>query len=253
MSFVERFAAEGWLEVGRVFDIRLVDALRDEVDRQYALLTAPGEHRGYLQVGDERVMLSVMLSGPFLDPALFANPILMGILGQFLGEGLLIDSFTCVVALPAAGEQKMHRDVPVLFPERPEIGWQAAAYAVTVAIPLVDLTPETGTTRLFPRTHRGAEPEASELPFARRGDCFLMDVRLQHQGTPNVSGSARPMLYIVYSRPWFTDMENFRGQPRINVKREDLAKVPPQHWPLFRRLAAKGGVDLSEEELFAAG
>src|SRR4051812_12741864 len=118
MSFIERFAAEGWLEVGGVFDAGLVDSLRDEVDRQTELPTASCAHRDCLQVGDQRLMLSVMLCGPFLDPALYANPILLGILGQFLGEGFLIDSLTCVVAQPGAGEQTPHRDVPLLFPER---------------------------------------------------------------------------------------------------------------------------------------
>ena len=251
MTFVDQFAEEGWLKIGKVFDPAFIDDLNREFESQYAALTThQGGHRGYLNVGDERMMLSVRLTGAFLDPRLYANPLLLPVLQQLLGPDLLIDNFTCVIALPGAGEQHLHCDHPALFPEAPDISTAARAYAITLVIPLVDLTPETGTTRLFPGTNRGEPPADEALPFIGRGECFLMDYRIKHQGMPNRSAMRRPVLYIVYTRPWFIDIVNLRRQPRINIDLADIGSVPTEHRPLFRRLAAKGAFDLSEKELF---
>ena len=247
MSFADQFAAEGWLKIGKLFDPAFIDELNREFESQYeALTTHHGGHRGYINVGDERMMLSVRLTGPFLDPRLYANPLLIHILQQLLGSDFLIDNFTCVIALAGAGEQHLHRDHPLLFSNAPGL----APYAITVVIPLVDLTPETGTTRLFPGTNHDKAAVDEVLPYLSRGECFLMDYRIEHQGMPNASGKRRPILYIVYTRPWFIDIVNMRRQPRINIDHADIASIPVEHRPLFRRLAAKGAVDLSEKELF---
>ena len=251
MSFVENFTEAGWLQMGGVFPVDLIDGLRCEAERQVdELMDEKSGHRGYLRVGDERVMLSVKLKGPYLEAPVYANPILLTVLSHLLGPDILIDSFTCVIAMPGAGDQEIYVDHPGLFPVRPGIEADLPPYAITVVIPLLDLTPETGTTRLFPGTHRGLEDDNSELPYIGRGDCFLFDYRLRPQGTANHSGAARPVLYISYSPPWFTDIRNFRRQPRINIDREDISRIPSDHWPLFRRLAGKGTIELSEKELF---
>jgi len=254
MSFVEKFADEGWLPINGLFAIELIDRLRAEVEGQLEQLLDDGDdQRGYLRVGNERVMLSIKLQGPFLNPQVYANPLLLMVLEQLLGADIVIDSFTCVLAMPGAAEQHLHRDHLGLFPTQTDLESNLPPYAVTVVAPLVDLTSDTGTTRLFPGTHRGGEQKGSELPYADRGNCFLFDYRLLHQGTANQSAAARPVLYVTYARPWFIDLDNFRGQPRIRIEPDDLRQIPPEHWPLFRRLAGKGSIDLSEEELFPAG
>ena len=251
VSFAEKFAEAGWLYMGGLFPIDLIDNLRKETERQiHELMDEESGHRGYLRVGDERVMLSVKLKGPFLNPLVYANPFLLTVLSHLLGPDMLIDSFTCVIAMPGAGEQGLHNDHPALFPVKPSLESDLPPYAITVVIPLLDLTSETGTTRLFPGTHRGGEEKSPELPYIGRGDGFLFDYRLRHQGTANKSDVARPVLYVSYARPWFTDVSNFKRQPRINIDREDVKRIPTEHWPLFRRVAGKGTIDLSEKELF---
>jgi hypothetical protein len=250
MSIAEIFGTSGWLPVSGILEPEFVDELRLELERQFdTLIEANCEYSGYKQVGDGRVMLSVKLEGPFLRPELYANRMLVGILRELLGPEFLIDSLTSVVAMSGAADQELHRDVPALFPDSPKTSWHSPPYGVTAVIPLIDLTPETGTTRLFPGTHRGSPPGPDERPFVRRGDCFLMDVRLHHHGLANRSPTRRPVLYIVYSRPWFTDMTNFTRQPRINLGASDIPSIPESHRPLFRRVSSKGAADLTEEEL----
>lgn len=249
MSFVEKFVEDGWLRLGGVMPVPLIDNLRVEFERQADRLRSEQDgRRGYIRVGDGRQMLSVELTGPFLDPALYANLVLTRMLAALLGEDFLIDSFTCVVANPGAGEQKQHRDHLPLFND--SVAAALPPYAITVVVPLIDLDEQTGTTRLFPGTLHGGEGKAGVLPYVARGDCFMMDYRLLHHGTANRSGAIRPVLYIVYARPWFTDIGNFRRQPRINMREEQLRQVLPEHRFLFRRLAAPGAIDRSARMLF---
>jgi hypothetical protein len=62
-----------------------------------------------------------------------------------------------------------------------------------------------------------------------------MDYRLSHWGTPNVGTRARPILYLVYTRPWFTDARNFQQLYPLDV--------PPASWatlsPEVQRLAIR--------------
>jgi hypothetical protein len=251
--FAERFAEQGWLRINGLFPRELVDAARAGYDDQFETLVTPREgHRGYTHADgdDKRFILTPRLTGAMLDPALWANPLVMAILAPLLGNDLLIDNLTIVTAFPGARDQQLHRDHAPLFPEQPQVGAGLNPYAITLVIPLIDLDEHTGTTRLVTGSHRGIAEGPSEFPLVQRGDCFLMDYRLAHLGTANRSDRARPMLFIVYTRPWFTDIRNLKRQERLRLSREDLAALPPAHWPLFRRLATKGGLDFSQRELF---
>lgn len=248
--FAERYCEEGWLKIGGLFDPDFIDQLRSEFERQYDALTA--REQGYRTLGQQRFMLSVQMTGPFLDPKIYANPLLMTVLRQLLGSDIVIDSFACIVTFPGAEDQEPHRDHGKLFPEAPDLNWSVPPFGVLVAVPLVDLTPETGTTKMYPGVKRDPKANRAELPYINRGDCFLMDYRTKHQGTANRSSVARPLIYIGYVRPWFTDTINFRKQARINIDPADLPKIPEAYRLLFRRIAAKGGIDRSEVELFSA-
>lgn len=250
MDFLERFASDGWLRIDGAFDRELIDALHAEyLEQSDSLLETRDDRREYLRVGDGRVMLPVALRGRFLDPRLYANPIILGLLGLFLGPDFLIDSFTCVSALPGAPAQRRHLDHSLLFPGQANLETTLGCYAATLVVPLVDLTPQTGTTRLFAGSHLGRGDEAPAEPLVPRGSCFIMDYRLLHQGMANVSDRQRPVLFIVYARSWFTDSKNFHRQARINIGAGEMKTVPLAHRPLFRRMAGKGTLGITEREL----
>lgn len=251
MRFADRFAAEGWLRVDRLFDPLLIAEVHEEFERQVETLTRlQNGHRAYINVGDKRMMLPIRLTGAVADPKLYANPLLLVVLRQLLGDDFVIDNVTCVVALPGAQDQRPHEDHPDLFPELTDLRSGLPPYAVTVAIPLVDLTEATGTTRISAGSNRGASKVEEVLPYVRRGDCYLMDYRTEHRGTANRSSNDRPVLFIVYARYWFTDIRNFRRQSKINIELEQARRIPAEYQFLFRRLAAKGSFDLSQKELF---
>lgn len=259
MDVAERFAEQGCLKVDRLFDPQLITAVHDEYQAQFGQLGEADLDR-FLVVGDRRMQAPILLRGALLDPMLTANPLLLAMLEGLLGKDFLIDSVTCVVALDGAKDQGLHRDHHQLFPGAEEAGERLAPYAVTVAVPLIDLTPATGTTRMFPRSHRlpesmGERPHGlgeGEEDYVQRGGCYFMDYRLWHHGTANRSGQPRPILYVIYARYWFTDTLNFAGHPRLRMAREELLAMPPVQRRLFRRLAAKGAHDLTEAELMGS-
>ena len=256
MSFVETYAERGCLVIDRLFDPALIDRVRAEYEAQYSDFD-PANLPLHMNVGDRRLHLPIRLTGPLLDPAFFAHPILTRILATLLGPEFLIDNVNCVVALSDAAEQRVHIDHSSLFPELRALADTMPAYAVTVAIPLIDLDSATGTTKLFPGSQSAAHdthdnpPEFDEeiCPFVKRGGCFLIDYRLWHRGMANRSGVDRPILYIVYTREWFTDVRNFKKHARLVVDAADLDAIPDEHRPLFRRLAAKGLHDLSIKQV----
>jgi hypothetical protein len=254
VSFRDEFLEQGWLKAAGIFQPSFIDEVRDEFERQYEELIVSGQGKpGYRTLGDQRMQLSPQLKGPMLDPRLWANPLLMTILKQLLGEDFLIDSIACIVSLPGAENQEPHRDHGKLFKEEPDLNCNLLPFGIIVGIPLVDLTPEKGTMNIFPGIRRDPKANRSELPAVSRGDCYLVDYRTKHQGTANRSNEWRPVIYIVYSRPWFIDTVNFRRQAKINIAAEDFAALSPAHQRMFRRLACKGGFDRTEAELLSGG
>jgi ectoine hydroxylase-related dioxygenase (phytanoyl-CoA dioxygenase family) len=117
---------------------------------------------------------------------------------------------------------------------------------LTLGVPLVDLTPETGTTAMYPGTHRAlmrpdeVAPDDAAHPLIPLGGAYLMDYRLIHGGTPNASPRARPLLYLVYARPWWLDVTNYLTDnlPALVVDDETLARVPPALGHLLARARA---------------
>jgi len=219
---------DGFVVLHGTFPVELVDAVAAAYGRMLDERRDPG-----MVVGPGRVQLPVVLRPPFTDEALVCK--LLPLLGMLLGDDLLIASYGSVVAWPGAGVQHLHRDHGPLFPM--PLGGELPCHAVTLVVPLVDLDASTGTTALFPGTHRVGSPEGvePEMAWARRGDCFLMDYRIFHAGTPNVGAWPRPLLYIVYSRPWFVDALNYHEMPPLIVGPEGLAGVGPKaRWVLRR-------------------
>jgi hypothetical protein len=250
----DAFSQTGCLVFERFFPPALITAIHDEYLRQYSdhevAQAAP-----HLKVDTNRLHLPIAMRGPLLDPLLYAHPLLLRLLQPLLESRFVIDSVNIVTSFPGSPRQRIHRDHPGLFPEKFG-GMGEPTYLVVVAIPLVDLTPETGTTQLFPGSmgiemapYGPTQFGSAVAPYLNRGGCLMYDYRVYHQGLENVSDQPRPVLFISFARHWFTDIINFRKHARIVMDRASLARVPLEHRPLFARLAAKSGLDLTDTEL----
>jgi hypothetical protein len=60
-----------------------------------------------------------------------------------------------------------------------------------------------------------------------------MDYRLSHQGLANRSPCVRPVLSVVYNRPWFRDCVNYEQQAPLRITREEFERVPEDVRRLF--------------------
>ena len=249
------FQQHGAVWLKNAFDSELIRTLLHQYRKRYLNLSKKELRQRDAIVGDERFMLTVDLRGKFNQPAVYANPCLMQILTRLLSPYLRIASFGSVVAMPGAEDQPIHLDHPPLFGD-------AAArddlppYAITMVIPLVDITQASGTTAIWEGSHKldfrhdngGHDENRIEMltrlmespdysgaatPLPKQGDVYLMDYRVIHGGLANRSDIDRPILYVVYSRPWFRDGFNFGKQPAVSITPKQLKKVPKKLRKLF--------------------
>ncbi|NNE01368.1 MAG: hypothetical protein HKN47_28980 [Pirellulaceae bacterium] len=242
---IERYQEHGVLWIEDLFSRDYIREIAEYYHEKYTCLSKSQLESRYAKVGDRRYMISVNVKGPLNCPALYANHRLMPILQNLLGPQCVISSFGSVIAFPGAAAQNVHFDYPPLF-ECEETCVSLPPHAITLVVPLIDLTAETGSTAVWFGSHRrlGARDELQRLAQSgsldgsvcqkpKMGDAFLMDFRMIHAGTPNIGDQARPILYIVYSRPWFREDLNFTEQPPIAITKKQLRKVPKKWRHVF--------------------
>lgn len=225
------FLGQGALILQGVIPAARVEAMRAAFLERYRPYLEDRGHADALRVGDRRFMVTIDLESPFAAPEVFAPPAVHPLMLSLLSPSCVIGSFGGVVSLPGAADQHLHRDfAEELFPGTP-LEPMLPPYAVTMVVPLIDVDETTGTTAVWPGSHRQRRaqedypPEAGHWARMSAGDVMLMDYRLVHAGTANRSDAPRPILYVVYCRPWFRDHVNYRIQQRL--------KIPESSWPLI--------------------
>jgi hypothetical protein len=245
------FHQHGCLMLPGVLPLPLIDAMHRDYVARYGALDAQAMLEQSQRPapnpigprGKARFEITVRMNGAFGSPALFANPLLYGILAPLLGGDMQLNSFSIVTSFPGALMQQIHRDHGHLFVNEPDVGPNLPVYAVNVAVPLVDVDLETGPTGVWPGSHRWrsgieAQPEGVTAFPIRRGDCMLLDYRTLHTGLPNQGARVRPILYMVYARGWFFDDATHFGVNSPDMSLEDYRSVPePARMPLHRALS----------------
>ncbi|HVE13152.1 MAG TPA: phytanoyl-CoA dioxygenase family protein [Elusimicrobiota bacterium] len=191
--------------------------------------------------------------GPFLEPALFDPPALRGLLEGLLGPDYRIGSLETVIAEPGAYEQHQHLDGALRFDTA--LGGKKAPFAgdlsglpphaVTLCVPLCEVTEENGPTAIWAGSHREAlrAKPSSEAAIRRKyrqervagplGRAFFFDYRVFHCGTANLTREARPVLMLVFCRPWFRDQNLAEVHPRLVISPRALARLTPARRELF--------------------
>lgn len=222
------FQDSGVLVMHNLFPKALIAEIYDAFVARYHAYFADQDYDEALKVGNKRHMLTVDFQPPFNHPTIYGNPLLLALMQGILGPDFVLGSFGAVIALPGAEAQHIHRDHPPLFEE---MTTPSPSFAVTVVVPLIDLTPETGSTRVWKGSHRVSGDQQlaiadSAVPFPKAGGCYLMDYQLLHGGTPNGSDGVRPILYIVYYRSWFQEAVNYDQQARLMVTQDAYDAVP---------------------------
>jgi hypothetical protein len=224
------FARDGALLLRRCVPEEAIAAVAAEVAAARDAHRAEMDSGAALRVGPKRFMVTLDTAGAAGGPDVMAPPELMEVLDRLLGKDFVLASVTAVISLPGAPEQKWHRDTRLLFPERTENA--SPCYSIAALFPLVPLTAAVGATEILPGSHRETNRPTESFPVLRPeagpGDCYLMDGRLIHRGMSNHSSADRPILSIVYQRPWFRDDLNFSAQPPLHRAPGLAIRLPPE-------------------------
>lgn len=178
---------------------------------------------------DHRPLFTVPVRGPFASGDLLDNPLLSPLIARLLGKDYIISAVSAVASFPGAPDQFLHRDASPLFPapNRPQddensVEWRLPPYSITMLVPLIDFTRETGCTRVWPGSHHIAGTEeglrvGSLDPEVRVGSVLLTDGRVLHRGAANRSDRLRPLFYLTFHRAWFRDFGGYVRRPPIDV------------------------------------
>ena len=241
------FAEHGCVLLRGAFPLATVEAMHAEYVAQFGTLDWAGMQaeadkpppNRFLRVGGARYDLTLRMTGAFGSPQVFANGLLLKFLGGQLGDQFHLSNFTAVVSHPGASQQHTHRDSDHLFFNH-GVGPNLPVYGINVAVPLIDVDRRTGPTGVWLGSHRLAqgvavENDAMTVCELQRGDLMLLDYRTLHAGLPNASRQARPIVYMVYARPWFFDYNNHVSRVPLDMPIERYNELPAAVRPLLIR------------------
>ena len=239
----------GAVYLQNVFDAGFIAQLHDEFVARYGRYFKEDLYDDVLHVGNRRMMISIEVSGIFNQPLLYANPLFFPILQSLLGPRFIMGGFGSVVSLPGARAQHIHRDHPELFGDF-DHEHRLPCFALTMAIPMIDMNMNTGTTRMVPGSHRVTVERAKKMgwrdPVAPVGSVLIWDYLLYHGGTANSSDRVRPLLYFSYCRPWFLDSQNYSAHDPIRMTGGEFARIPDELKPMFQWAMPRAKPDWSK-------
>jgi len=184
----------------------------------------------------------VLLPLSFAQKELLANNAVMEVLSdnRILGPNLVLHSLGTVLAEPGANGQSWHKDDNYLFLDSLHGtsgigGNDLPSYAVTMMVPMLNITYEHGPTEfcigssfldgfdleaapfknqslrnelvyhLEMRDADACPMERWRSPQLNFGDMLLFDYQIEHRGGANLSPDMRSIICMTYSRAWYKD------------------------------------------------
>lgn len=165
---------------------------------------------------------------PFLFRDVLLNDMVIAVTRAVLGPGVKNSYYSGNTAVPGGHpRQPVHPDVAQLWPN---LAHPTPAFGLVVNVPVVDMTPENGSTEIWPGTHRDTtysvrdgslripqevlerrrEIAAPLQPGVRAGSVLIRDIRLWHAGMPNHTDQPRPMIAMIHWCGWWNDNDPVR-------------------------------------------
>jgi ectoine hydroxylase-related dioxygenase (phytanoyl-CoA dioxygenase family) len=197
---------DGICVIRGLFDRELVeswavafDALFQERQQRPGGVAPRGPSRGYV---------TLPWVAPFADPAVFANPTILGVLDRVFYQEYKLVQLAADIPMQGSEYQEIHRDFRPLFTDQ----IVTPLYALAVNFPLVEVTAENGPFEMARGTHVMSREEglvkvqAGEIPmeqfYMKPGDVMIRSPLALHRGTPNRTPQPRPMIVMGYVMHW---------------------------------------------------
>ena len=161
---------------------------------------------------------------PYLFRDVLLNDMVIAVTKAMLGPGVKNSYYSGNTSLPGGQQQPVHPDVGQLWPN---LKTATPAFGFVVNVPVVDMSPQNGSTQLWPGTHldttisveQGDIKVPEEVlskrqeiappiqPSIRCGGVLIRDIRLWHRGMPNLTDSPRPMIAMIHWIGWWNNDE----------------------------------------------
>jgi hypothetical protein len=156
---------------------------------------------------------------PFLLRDVLLNEAAISVTAALLGPGVKNAYYSGNTCLPSSQEQPWHVDTGQLWRGLPAA---TPPFGLVVNVPVVEMTPENGSTQLWPATHLDTSVAAQDgdikipqaaldkwgasstpvQPHIRLGSILIRDLRLWHRGMPNHTPVPRPMIAMIHWIRW---------------------------------------------------
>jgi ectoine hydroxylase-related dioxygenase (phytanoyl-CoA dioxygenase family) len=206
-EIVAHFRRHGYAIVDDVVDDSVMDRLAAEAA---PYIEASGTGRDEYD-GRHTSRTGALIARCPTSRELVMNPIVLGVVGQFLGHTTTFQlHLTQIISIgPGETQQKLHRDQMAFdfFPFPADYHVQCnTMWALT------DFTVENGGTHVLPGSSSVPDDEGLAMPGAqvemRRGSVLFYDGKVFHGGGANRSDGPRQGVNITYAVGWVRQEEN---------------------------------------------
>jgi ectoine hydroxylase-related dioxygenase (phytanoyl-CoA dioxygenase family) len=240
-KLVVEFKKNGFLVLKNFFDKNYIKSLNQHFLSNYKEYFQEKRNPNSTEFVNKRFIVTIDVKDEFNDSNLYANPIILSLLKKLFSDKIIISDFHCVTALPDAADMPIHKD-GCIFEGNP-LTPLLPPHAIGLLIPLIPFTKENGATRFWPGSHLNVNKQEfeynSDINYYDAeldiGSCILMDYRLVHKASPNLTNEIRPLLYINYSAIWYFDLDTFKKQTPLKIDDDNFNKVPDEFKYLFLR------------------
>ncbi|MFY7945541.1 MAG: phytanoyl-CoA dioxygenase family protein [Bacteroidia bacterium] len=218
-SVIEELNHRGAAALGRVLSEEEVAWFREDlVRKKQEDIDTFGREALLANFSLETVQDLGRFAGKYYD--LVANTQLNEVINNALNDKAVIHSYNAII-LDGAQKSEMvghgfHRDMP-WFPN--------CRTSIIIMIPLVDYSPENGSTRFVPGTHAFKDMPSLEYlqkfevsAEGKAGEAYVVDSTTWHRAGDNKSGKPRPMIVLKYTlAPFKQQVEFYLSNPELEA------------------------------------
>jgi hypothetical protein len=233
-----------------------VTAVLEDFKVRHDVHMAPGQKKLFrsFQSDPLRAQVPIAIDGPVANPEFFAPPSVLALARKLMGEELIVGEMGVVISHGGAGAQEAHRDSAFLFGGL-DMEIDLPPFAMTMLVPLLDVTLDMGPTEFWAGSHRLRDEAAVTASPPQRtalsaGSVVLIDSRILHRGGANVSGPVRPTAYFSFHRRWYQENPGYENKPQVRVTPAMLQRLPEPYRPLFSWALHLNRTDSFQEFVF---
>ena len=195
---VEEMNYYGASKIGNVLSDNEIEVYkRDLLDKKQADIDVNGEEK-LLEFDYEVVRDLARFGEEYFE--LIENNKLNNIVNALLNDKAVIHSYNAIISFPNKKSRMVgfnyHRDQPYFGDVRTSIN---------IMIPLVDYSPDNGSTEYLPTSHSFVEMPSDEFiqnhtvaTTGKAGEAFVVDASTWHRAGINGSSNSRPMIVLKY-------------------------------------------------------